>query len=260
MAANKASYTKIGFAVILGVVAIIGALVYLGGIRGKSNLVYAETYYEKSVSGLSVGSPVNFRGVKVGEVSEIGFVGGRYDVSGWTNHMVLVRMAFAPKDLGYREDFPVPFDTVFRRFIERMSLRATVTASGITGLSRIELDLQTNVAPFAISWQPKDALYIPPAVSLLDSFSDSATKVMNQINRMDLEKTWNAINESILSLAKTAEGAQALMETRRADIEKLTGDLSEAVSSVRELAEEVKANPSLLVRERIPERIPETTR
>lgn len=260
MAGNKASYGKIGFTVLIGVIAIVGALIYLGGVSGKNDLIYAETYYEKSVSGLSVGSPVNFRGVKIGEVSDIGFVGSEYDVRGATNHMVFVRMAFTAKDLGYRFRPDIEAQDIMKRFVDRMSLRATVTASGITGLSRIELDLQTNVAPMRISWTPRNALYIPPAVSLLDSFSDSATKVMNQINRMDLERTWENINNSVQALSKTAEGAQTLMETRRADIEKLTGDLTDAVSSIRDLAEEVKANPSLLIRERVPAPLPETSR
>ena len=75
MASNHASYAKIGLTVMLGVAAIIGALVYLGGAWGSDDRVYAETYTDRSVSGLSVGSAVNFRGVKLGEVKEITFVG-----------------------------------------------------------------------------------------------------------------------------------------------------------------------------------------
>lgn len=245
MATNHASYGKIGLTVLIGVAAIVGALIYLGGINGKRNLIAAETYYEKSVSGLSIGSPVNFRGVKIGEVSAIGFVGSRYEVQAATNQMVFIRMALHDE---------------FRRFVDQSALRATVTASGITGLSRIELDLQPEVPPMPISWLPEDAVYIPPAVSLLDSFSDSATKVMNQINAMDLEKTWQGINDSIRALAGMTEGAQAVMETRRADLERMTGDFAEAVSALKELANELRENPSLLIRERIPARLPETSR
>ena len=57
-----------------------------------------------------------------------------------------------------------------------------------------------------------------------------------------------------------AEGAQAMLESRRGDIDKVFGDLSETMSSVRELTEELRANPSLLIRERVPEPLPETER
>ena len=44
--------------------------VYLGGYGGRGSLVTGETYSDTPVSGLSVGSEVNFRGVKVELVGE----------------------------------------------------------------------------------------------------------------------------------------------------------------------------------------------
>ena len=257
---NKASFAKIGFTVFLGAVATIVALVYLGGVRGGRDIVCCETYFEKSVNGLSVGSPVNFRGVKLGEVSEIGFVGDRYRVSDLRQrHLIFVRMAFPRESLGFEANGIDSSEASVRRMAEDLSLRATVTASGITGLSRIEIDIMTNVPPMEISWAT-ECVYIPPAVSLLDSFSDAATKVMNQINRMDVTGVWSNLNASVQALAKTTEGAQAVLETRRADIDKIAGDLTETLSSLRALTDEVRENPSLLIRERVPEPIPETSR
>ena len=61
--ANQANYAKIGFAVAAGAAAIVATLVYLGGALGKSDVIYAESYFDTQVSGLSVGSAVNLRGV-----------------------------------------------------------------------------------------------------------------------------------------------------------------------------------------------------
>ena len=58
---GNTSYTKIGFIVVAGIVAVAGSLFYFGGVRGNGDLVYAETCFDRSVSGLSVGSAVNFR-------------------------------------------------------------------------------------------------------------------------------------------------------------------------------------------------------
>ena len=74
---NHTSYRRIGFAVFSGAIAIVLSLIYLGGIRGRGDEILVETHYDKPVSGLSVGSVVNFRGVKVGEVREISFVGSK---------------------------------------------------------------------------------------------------------------------------------------------------------------------------------------
>ena len=77
---NHASYTRIGLTVVIGVVAIVATLIYLGGMRGRGSEILVETYYDKPVAGLSVGSVVNFRGVKIGEVRELSFVGNKYVV------------------------------------------------------------------------------------------------------------------------------------------------------------------------------------
>ena len=251
MASNHASYAKIGLTVMLGVTAIIGALVYLGGAWGSDDRVYAETYTDRSVSGLSVGSTVNFRGVKLGEVKEITFVGNKYRCMDHKDaRRIYILMSFRKKDLGlYAEKTDL---------LVKAGMRATVTASGITGLSRIELDIADDAtsAP-ELSWEPEHP-YIPSAVSLMASFSDSATKVMNQINRMDLDAAWSNIHSAVESMARASEGVCNMLETRRGDFDRIVEDAAEAASSLRDTAAELRRNPSLLVRERRAGRLDET--
>lgn len=251
MAANQANYTAIGLTVVAGMLATIGTLVYLGGLDESEERVYAETYSEKSVSGLSVGSVVNFRGVKVGEVKEINFVGNKYPgVSTADERLIYILMSFRKKDLGFfseKDDLPVKY-----------GLRATVTASGITGLSRIELDVTSDGShPDMPPWEPAH-LYIPCAVSLLDNFSDSATRVMTQINRMDLMAVWSNVSSTVSSFATASDGVATLLESKRADFERMLDDLAETASSIKTASAELMRNPSLLLRERIPEPLDET--
>lgn len=257
------SFAKIGFVVFVGVLAIFGALVYLGGQRDQKDVMYAETYFVKSVSGLSVGSPVNFRGVKVGEVAEIGFVGAHYDVRGSTNQLIYVKMSIPRKEIeGYTEDAyfrGLNAERVLDRLIKELSMRAMVTASGITGLSHIEIDNMPDVKPMEVTWIPKHA-YIPPAPSLMDNFSDAATKVMNQINQMDFTSTWSNVAASVQSAALMLESAQTMMETRQVEVDSILSDVSDTTASLKRLVEELKENPSLLIRERIAEPLPETRR
>ena len=103
--ANQANYSKIGFAVVAGAAAIVLTLVYLGGALGKGEVVYAETYSDAPVSGLSVGSAVNLRGVKVGEVKEISFIGSEYDdAKGDDIPKIYILIAFTTSKMRTTED------------------------------------------------------------------------------------------------------------------------------------------------------------
>ncbi|MBQ6330333.1 MAG: MCE family protein [Kiritimatiellae bacterium] len=240
---NHANYAKIGFTVVIGIVAIVAVLIYLGG-AGHSDITYAETYYDTSVSGLSVGSAVNFRGVKIGEVKEISFVGAVYDGVPWADaQRIYILMAFPNHKMG-----PSSPERA-EEFVEK-GLRATVTASGVTGLSRIELDIQRDRPPAPkVPWKPRNT-YIPSYPSLLDNVSDSATKVMNEINRMDIASVWSNVSAAVDSAAHAAEGIRTVVDAARSSVDSVVGSVAEAAESLRDVTMELKRNPSLLIRER----------
>lgn len=254
---GKTSYTKIGFIVVAGIVAVAGSLFYFGGVRGNGDLVYAETCFDRSVSGLSVGSAVNFRGVKIGEVKEISFVGNKYHVRGDENLRVYIKMGFPRSRMTPYEDEGIGADEVIGYMVDTVGLRATVSASGVTGLSRIELDAAPDFPAIQPNWTPKYA-YIPPKPSLIDNFSDSATRVMDQINRMDIAGVWSNVSASVESLARLSDGVKSTLESSRSDAERIIGNLSGTAAAVRDLVERLRENPSLLIREHEEQRLPET--
>ena len=257
---NRASYTRIGFTVFAGAIAIVLSLIYLGGIRGRGDEILVETCYDKPVSGLSVGSVVNFRGVKVGEVREISFIGTKYAVEGADNSRIYILMALQRSALGVDDLEEEEYKRWFTTIVKSFGLRATVSTSGITGLSRIELNYHrpeqlTEHRP--VTWTPRHA-FIPPQESLLDNISDAATKVLNQLDEMDLSTAWSNVAVSVDSLARTASAVQTMLETRQGDIDRMIDDLSESAQSVKEMASELKHNPSLILRDRKPARLEET--
>ncbi len=249
---NHASYGKIGFTVVIGIAATVAVLIYLGGAGASSDIIYAETYYDTSVSGLSVGSAVNFRGVKIGEVKEISFVGAKYEGIPWADaQRIYILMALNRRNIGPNAQSRA------EEFVRR-GLRATVTASGVTGLSRIELDIQRGrPQPEPLQWKPEN-LYVPSYPSLLDSFSDSATKVMNVINRMDIASAWSNVSTIVESAARATEGIRTIVDSVREGVDRMVEDAAEAATSLRSVTEELKRNPSLLIRNREASRLEET--
>ena len=93
-------------------------------------------------------------------------------------------------------------------------------------------------------------MYVPSYPSLLDSFSDSATKVMNEINRMDIASAWSNVSATVESAAQATEGIRTIIDSAREGVGRIVEEAAEAATSLRDMAEELKRNPSLLVRER----------
>ena len=257
---NHASYTRIGLTVVIGVAAIVGSLIYLGGMRGRDSEILVETYYDKPVAGLSVGSVVNFRGVKIGEVREISFVGNKYVVEGQDSSRIYILLALDGRTLAAADVDEDEFVARIQRDVSARGLRVSVVSSGITGLSRMECDFYNpeNLDPVPpLTWTPRNA-YIPAKISLFDNLAVAATKVMNQINRMDLNAAWSNINASVEALAAATDSARTMIQTRQSDVDRVLDDISETVTSLKTLSAELKRNPSLLIRERTPARLEET--
>lgn len=258
--AGKPKYTIVGFTLIAAVAAAVAALVYLGGFAGNGSNLLVETYYDRPVNGLSPGSPVNFRGLKIGEVKYIKIAGPRAgDISTVDAQRIRILMSIDLRKIDIRNR---PSDEHVKRVIEEFvnrGLRATVSSSGITGLSRIELNIVENAAPPGrISWNPRHPL-IPPSPSLLESFSDAATKLMNQLNKMDFMSLWSNVSTVATSAARLTSNADALVESQRSAVAGIVGDIEETAAAMRELIRTLNDNPSLLLRPNDPQPLPETS-
>jgi len=253
---NKANYARIGFTLVLGIAAAIGTLVYVGGAAKENKMFIAETYCDSGVSGLSVGSEVNFRGVQVGSVKEITFVGREYDVAeNVDGSKILIRMALDEPKMKTRRDYSG--EESLRRFINN-GLRATVTSSGITGLSKIELNYpKTEVEAPQMTWLP-EYICIPPAPSILDSFSASASRLLAELNKMDFQVAWSNINKFANSAAQFADNANEIVDSQKAALGAILNEADSAIANFRELLEEIRGNPSLLIRQRDSEPLEET--
>ena len=252
-----ANYGRIGFAVVAAAVAVVGTLVYLGGAGGDNDVVYAESYYDNPVTGLSVGSDVNLRGVKVGEVREISFIGSEYeDASGRDAPKIYILMSFAAKKM--RKGADIDAEENLRRLVSK-GLHATVTSSGVTGLSKIELNFpRTEISDQQISWRPR-FVCIPPAPSMMESFSEAVGMFIHQLNSMDFVSALSNIASVAESAANIAGNVDDLVENGKSGIEAIVRNMDEAAMQVKEFATAVKENPSLLLRPADAEPLPETT-
>lgn len=259
---NQVHYSRIGLVVMLGAAAIVATLIYLGGFRDPESEILVETYSDNPVTGLSVGSPVNLFGVKIGEVREISFAMSTYwDKGVDTNDFgrVCIVMALDRNALHTTHVDNAELWEFVRERAEK-GLRATVTANGITGLARVELKVVDGEAPPPPpAWISRYPL-VPPAPSLMDNFSVAATKLMNKLKKMDFDVVWSNVNRTADAAASAAESADATLESSRAGVRQIMSDVSEATLAIKTLAGTLKENPTLLWRKNDPVPLKETER
>ena len=257
-AENQPNYAKIGFFILTGVALAVGTLVYLGGFGNAQHEFVAETHFSYPVSGLDVGSAVNFRGVRVGSVRKISFIGAEYDDIGnpLDRRQIYVELALDKRLFRFGGDEARVHD-VLNRLVEK-GLHATVSSSGVTGLSKIELNFpKIPREDEKISWKPK-YIRIPPAPAFLQSAADSVTQVLDQLNRMDFVTAWSNVVEMTGSANVLLQETASLIQDQKGKVDETMENVLNASRGLRDFTDKIQANPASLLRSSEPQRLDET--
>jgi ABC-type transporter Mla subunit MlaD len=264
MSSGRGAFLRVGLLVAVGVAMAVGLVLFLSGNRIRHGQVF-ETYFKETVQGLDVGAPVKFRGVSLGEVTEIGLVSAAYlppDIQEAANRLVYVRFVI---DLT-RTGRPAGLDAAVAS-----GLRARLASQGITGLAYIELDfvdpVQFPIAP--LPWTPKYNV-IPSEPSTLAKVQDAAETLLAHINAVDIVGLGHAAQRVLDDLhgqlgeggeaQQALAGGTALMVTarqavERADLPGLTAEVRAAAAALRGLAGGPQARATLAAIARTADRL-----
>ena len=210
---QRANYFKLGLFVIGAIVAGILVLIVIGTGRVLQKRVTIETYFNESVQGLDIGSKMKYRGVEVGQVTRISFTYVKYEQDkpmADRKRYVLVEAQIQPRLVGGRaaNDIASPESTAIE--VEK-GLRIKLAPQGITGTSYLEIDYvdPTKEPPLPIEWVP-DNIYIPSAPSTVGQIINSASEIVDKLQRLDLDAVVNNLN----TLLTTANDRIAALDTR----------------------------------------------
>jgi ABC-type transporter Mla subunit MlaD len=230
---EETRYRRLGVFVFAALALIVGVLFLLGG-RSLFQPTYTfETYFNDSVAGLEVGSPVRFRGVPLGQVSEILPSSTEYE---WD----------VPVEK--RRDYIVVRATISqnREWIERIrrqagdmikaGLRAQTQLAGITGQQYLGLDILNpqQYPPLPFEWKPK-YIYVPSAPSLTSQIIANVQHFLANLDKLDLqalERNVNALLENLnnkiseVPVAELSAEASAVLTDARTTINHLDGILT----------------------------------
>lgn len=164
--AKQASKTVIGAFVISAIVMLIAGVIILGsGTLFKKTNKYV-MFFEKSVKGLSVGSPVVWLGVEIGSVSNIILDADPEKLS--VNVPVIIEVD--PTRMRVRGEKARDLGQQLKRLIDR-GLRAQMTQqSFVTGQMRIEVDFLPDT-PVRLTGLEPGYPEIPTVPSSIDRFA-----------------------------------------------------------------------------------------
>ena len=191
-------YFRLGLFVILTVATLLAVLFILGGRSLFQPTLTIETYFNESVSGLDIGSPVKYRGIPLGSVSQISSSSTLYEREvpvGERKAYIVVRMKVATSQVELeqlRKEIP--------EYVER-GLRAQTQIAGVTGQLYISLDDPGPPIPpqLPFDWTP-DYSYIPSAPSLTSEIVGNAQRFLASLNAANIDaiaKNLNALVETL---------------------------------------------------------------
>jgi phospholipid/cholesterol/gamma-HCH transport system substrate-binding protein len=228
--ATGTNHYKLGLFVLLGLGLSLAFVVTLGARNWNEESVRYVSYFDESVQGLELGSPVKFRGVSVGRVSGIGIAPDQRHVQVTSELTVpdLQRLNLGGAGEG---ELTVHSD-----------LRAQIAQAGITGVKFILIDYFDGdgyplpALPFPV---PKN--HIPAAPSTLKGLESSVVKTADSFPMIaeELRSTMTRLNAVMADVERVKlpdQASEALgqanvaMKTLNTELDALdAGELSRSV-------------------------------
>ncbi len=201
---RRPNYFKIGLFVIAAAAITVVAIIAFGVGAFFEERIRVETYFETTVQGLDIGSPVKYRGVDVGRVEEMTVVRNEYPTQ---HRYVLVRMALNKRAfLGTTERDDL--SQIGREVDE--GLRVRLGFQGVTGAAYIEIDYldPRRHPPLEIDWTPRYP-YIPASPSIIARIGDAVDGILRNLEEINIQGIAAALEESLVGLTRALNDVDA---------------------------------------------------
>lgn len=174
---------------------------------------YYILYFSQSVRGLSVGAPVEFKGIRIGKVTNIRM---EFD-SQLKEAKIPVMIALEPARFGIAggaNPLSLPAaqkKEVLDRFVGN-GLRAQLkTGNYVTGQLYIDMEINPKAPPAEIVWKTTPPEF-PTMPTPLAEITNSVAHILNKLESLPLESLGKQILQSIESLSKTMQETERLTQ------------------------------------------------
>ena len=232
--------------------------------------VSPQTYqlvFKDSVRGLAPGAPVEFRGIPVGEVTDIS---AQIDLKTF-EFSAPVTISLDPRRLGVKMLDLGPggnLETMRRKLVDALvahGVRAQLkTGNLLTGAVYVSLDFFPGAPPAAVDWSQKP-VQLPTTSGQLEATEATVEDIIKKVDKMPLEQIGDNLRKALAELDLTLVSARGTLVSAQGTLENtsnLTGpnstqvqqlgntlqEVSRAARSVRVLADYLERHPEALIR------------
>jgi phospholipid/cholesterol/gamma-HCH transport system substrate-binding protein len=217
---TRANYVMVGSFVLVVLAGIFVAILWLAHAQFNQQFVNYDIYFTGSVTGLSVGAPVNLNGVSIGRVTEI-----RLDPANPDQVRVTIETD---------AQAPIKSDSV-----------ASLELTGITGIYYIEISGGTREAPPITREEGQRYPVIAAKPSRFASLVASAPEVMNRVievadrlsqilddkNRLAIAQTLANVRQISVVAVRDADKVDAIIDDTKATVSDFHRTTMPAVNS-----------------------------
>lgn len=276
---KQANKTVIGVFVVGAVVLAVAAIIVFGSGKFFTKANFFVAYFKGSVKGLRVGAPVVFRGVKIGEVTDIRLYSNRKDMS----VEIPVILKIEPGSFQYigqrKESNKKYFDELIKLGLRaQMELQSYVTGQQminvdifpdtpvhLKGKEGIDLGPDVYEVPTIETFQQKigKTLEEVPIGELVESLKNSMKGIEGFVTSEKLAKSLQYFEETMKDLSslvsrvddkidpvfadieQTFKNAQAMLQNVDSQVEPLAGSIKRTADDARKLVNNVnnRVNP-----------------
>lgn len=271
MPVSPANHWKLGLFVVVCLATVLALAVWFGARRLERQTFTAYSYFDEPVTGLEIGSPVRFRGMTIGTISDIRVAPDRHHLE--VQSAVDVRKL---EQIGLRDPGEVNTD----RALIPQGLRARIERSFVTGVAFVQTDFfETSRYPipkYPFLVQPNTVHSVPSSQKtfetgledllvsvpeLITSLRGLTDELHRSLESADLAATmksiretldhtreaidsvqWGSLGERASTTIDAATHASEQLSALVADLRKDDGVLSRASNDIHELATQLRSS------------------
>jgi ABC-type transporter Mla subunit MlaD len=239
---------RLGLFALGGIALGVAAILFFGQGAWFKETLTVETYFDQSVSGLSLGAPVRHRGVDVGRVTKIGFVASKYTVpvgeagrdpkhkysmANW----ILVEMAVRQDAIRPLNSSGADAEATAASMVKD-GLRMKLVSSLLGGGGYIDADFVGDPARSpvpTIPWTPTD-IYIPSEPSSASQLLDTLDHIASDVEDAKPGDLLKHIDALVVDAQRITHGINSSDLQNQAAA--LLGDLRTATHSLQKILDD----------------------